>query len=537
MVLVDMKEIEVQDFCQKPNSIIIRFKLPLSIFIMPIKLKSSLLIWFAVTSSWVKADLRLDGGDEFGWDTEAWRVQVDGVMGGKSSGDLRFDDSDTIMSFSGDIVLDGGGFSSLRRRFSGPIDLSEYAGVVVELESVDSYNEADIQPPLGLHLQLHDTPSRYGFASAFAIPLTDSIGEKTSVYLPIESFDRGSRSGFQCSNCQLNISSVNEMDIYVLFQDGSFQVRIKSITAVDTPQSFPSPAIFLPSSIAIKELLDSTIESGGKLYDYSYGELCVAVYRSTLNTLLAASGDEITDVVRGMVCEGLLRAETFDNIPDIAWTLRYTMDGILEQLEYSDPEEGEGWRPNVDDADSFALQCSAVTSVSLVIEDAFLPLEPTISPTTEVTLLTTTMSTSQPSSSSTNTPTYDLAKMRSPHPTPTQPFSASTTLLGQKSQIGDVGSSSSRYPDSMVSSSGNNGGVRVGVVVGVILLILVCAFASIFCWKRCSRKSANGKDHTAAGMKETPMDVDSSASGNDSSQQPSSTQSEELGSSSQNEML
>ena len=56
------------------------------------------------------ADLRLDGGAEFGWETNKWKVVVDGVMGGKSLGSLEFLDSDRTMVFSGNIDLDGGDF-------------------------------------------------------------------------------------------------------------------------------------------------------------------------------------------------------------------------------------------------------------------------------------------------------------------------------------------------------------------------------------------------------------------------------------------
>ena len=149
----------------------------------------SSILWLVAVAD-VRADLLLDGGDDIGWETTKWRVQVDGVMGGKSSGFLRFDDSDSVMDFSGNIILDGGGFSSVRKERFNEIDLTEYAGVVVQLEAVDAHTAASVQPPLGLHLQFHDSSSRYGFASAFAIPLASAVGEELSVYLPLESFDR-----------------------------------------------------------------------------------------------------------------------------------------------------------------------------------------------------------------------------------------------------------------------------------------------------------------------------------------------------------
>ena len=108
-------------------------------------------------------DLILDGSPT--WNKAQWYAQVDGVMGGQSSGSLSFVEDDTIMSFTGNINLDGGGFSSVRRRFNdisgGIIDLEMYSGIVITLETTSSYNDErnsnSIAAPLGLHLQFDDS--------------------------------------------------------------------------------------------------------------------------------------------------------------------------------------------------------------------------------------------------------------------------------------------------------------------------------------------------------------------------------------------
>lgn len=343
------------------------------------------------TSGLFEDSLCLDGGKELGWDTSKWNVQVDGVMGGKSSGFLTFlydknsnDNKASTMKFTGDINLNGGGFSSVRKYNFGKINLSTYSGIVVEVQTTDAYKADDeSKPPLAIHLQLHDATSYYGYASAFAIPLTEASGETTSIYLPIQSFDRGSRMGFVCSSCDLDITTINEMDVYVLFQKGPFDVRFKSITAVKTPPSLDSgdaffnsfvmnhhPVITISTKDEIKELITKTISSGGSLYDYGYRELCIAMYKSTLHTLLLAesqkSSDIVTDAVRGMICQGLERIssksisdrQVQDSKTDTAWNLRYTLDGILEELGFADPDKGNGWRPsntNTNPKDSFSL--------------------------------------------------------------------------------------------------------------------------------------------------------------------------------------
>jgi len=101
---------------------------------------------------------------------------VDGVMGGLSSGELNFIDDNSILSFSGTISLDGGGFSSVRRRQFPVVDLQQYSGIAVTLQStstttLDNNSDDDIKVPLGLHLQFHDTKDSFGYASALPYQL------------------------------------------------------------------------------------------------------------------------------------------------------------------------------------------------------------------------------------------------------------------------------------------------------------------------------------------------------------------------------
>jgi hypothetical protein len=58
-----------------------------------------------------------------------WQVVVDGVMGGKSTASLVWNNSS--LTFAGVVSLDGGGFASIRRRLATPVDLSEYTGILV----------------------------------------------------------------------------------------------------------------------------------------------------------------------------------------------------------------------------------------------------------------------------------------------------------------------------------------------------------------------------------------------------------------------
>ena len=349
------------------------------------------------------------------WQTNSWRSQVDGVMGGQSSGELSFLETNTIMKFSGVISLEGGGgFSSVIKSFPSSIDLKPYAGIVVELETTTiAQHTEELYAPLGLHLQFHDSKTRYiGYASAFAVPLSNTVGEVVSVYLPLSSFDRGSWIGQPCTTCEIDFTSVVEMDIYVLFQEGPFEVRVKKIAAVeekeededgnDQTTSFPSPSITLSSTDDIKALIDETTESGGGLYDKGYQELCIAIYRSVLNTILEANKDDddasssttttgiVSERMRNVICQGLQRADTQKSSSkvDVAWTMRYTLAALLEEMGFNATSDESVWRP---DPTVNEYQCSGVTSGAHIVQKVVVvSSEPTNSPPTKTTATPTT---------------------------------------------------------------------------------------------------------------------------------------------------
>jgi len=302
----------------------------------------------------VAADLRLDGGAS-GWDEQAWRVQVDGVMGGRSTGALRFRDGALV--FTGTINLVGGGFSSVRRTMT-PRDLSAYAGVLVEMETQQFVAN---QAPLGIHLQLHDSSSSWSFAAAFAVPVSQTTAETASVFLPLAAFDRGSRSGWSCTACSLDVTTINGADVYVLFQEGFFQVRLRSITAVQQSQVPAMPTVKISSTNVVKAHVTATINSGASLYDKGYRELCIAIYASTLKTLVASQG--ASEAVKGVACAGL-RAEQSTRAAGLsttkqerAWQLRHTLDALLADLGAGNSRQA--WLPTVQAAAKGLEACQA----------------------------------------------------------------------------------------------------------------------------------------------------------------------------------
>lgn len=330
-----------------------------STIMMTMNRASSLWLLTALAPLAAASDLLLDGAP---WDADRWWVQVDGVMGGRSSDSFGVE-ADGRMVFDGDISLVGGGFTQLRKTLRQPVDLGSYAGIVLELEAHEYENDG---APLGLHLELDDAgSSRYGFSTAFAVPLASSSGETTGVYLPL---DRFNRAGFGCwsdSGCGvLDISRISTMNFSVLFQEGRFKVVLKSITAVQEPISFMTPRVNVTS---VQSLITSTINRGSALYNDDYRELCSAIYRSTLNTLMGSP--TVSQKLKGTICEGLQEAAMLEgNERDVAFRLRYILDDVtaLVQNDRENVTAVLGTRQSISDSEED--QCIPVTSFPLVIE-------------------------------------------------------------------------------------------------------------------------------------------------------------------------
>jgi len=221
------------------------------------------------------------------------------------------------------------------------------------------------------------------------------------------------------------------MDIYVLFQEGNFQVKVDSIIAVvEDVQSFDIPNVTFTNVNQLGNVIEKTIKNGGGLYDYDYKELCIAVYKSTLNSIVGSSSSEdatndeeevVSKKIKSMICQGLQRADLQGNDKvNVAWTLRHTLDSVLEEIgRKAKVVDGSVWRP--EDLDTY-LQCNGVTSGSSgaynIVSKSESPTQmpsavSTKAETTKPTITSLLISTSPPS----QTPTTN--RMSSTNPTMT----------------------------------------------------------------------------------------------------------------------
>ena len=163
-------------------------------------------------------------------------------------------DGNEGLIFSGNINLDGGGFSSIRRTFSLPKDLSAYAGVWVEVDTIVTGDSSDrMAPPQGITLQLNREK-----AAAFAVPVSLASG-RASVFLPFSDFRHGISRGSNNNNGPLDSSSITSLDIYVLYQPGPFSVSLRRIVAVKSSDASRVPAG--TGDVPPMALSDSQVES------------------------------------------------------------------------------------------------------------------------------------------------------------------------------------------------------------------------------------------------------------------------------------
>ena len=137
-------------------------------------------------------------------------------------------------------------------------------------------------------------------------------------------------------------------------------MRLKSVTAVKEAEVFAPLPIEFESSEEVERLLQATIYSGGSLYDKSYSELCIALYWSVLNTIIAAPAG-VSESLREVACSGLAELSLDSSKAEKAWSLRRTMDAMLSDIEGNDRSSGS---TGSDGAEIEAIQCVPRTSIA-----------------------------------------------------------------------------------------------------------------------------------------------------------------------------
>lgn len=297
------------------------------------------------------------------WSSGGWRVQVDGVMGGRSSGDLQKLSDGAV--FSGDININGGGFANIERSFSAK-DLSGYAGIWVEVDVITADLVGGVaEPPQGVTLALGDTSRNYPFTASFAVPQGTQPGERASVFLPLSSFTKQLLRG--CGNCKLDSSQISEVSVYVLYQPGPFSVTLRNIKAVETAGDIPVPYSTTPvmdmSDSEVRSMIETSIARGSTAYNNGMVAVCGAIYDSTMRTISKASGP--ASAVKQVADGAIDKAAPFDvnRGDEAAWIHRRGFDNILSAYKGESPPSESDY-PAVAAGDWAVIKSASVPQVN-----------------------------------------------------------------------------------------------------------------------------------------------------------------------------
>lgn len=151
-----------------------------------------------------------------GADTAPWRVENDGVMGGRSEGFVEV--ADGTLVFTGEVVTEGGGFTSVRA--ASRADLSGYDGIELRVRGGGRTFELDVDD--GTRSRGREV-SRRG-----PVPTRDAW---TTVRVPFDSLE-DTAYGEPVRVDPLDRSAVQSIGIYIIDgQDGPFRLEVDWIRA------------------------------------------------------------------------------------------------------------------------------------------------------------------------------------------------------------------------------------------------------------------------------------------------------------------
>lgn len=151
-----------------------------------------------------------------------WRVLLDGVMGGRSTG-TRFAE-DGAMTFKGSINTNGGGFSSLRRPMK--------PGALKDVESLNMRVKTDGR---AYKLTFRTDATHWGRSVSYQLSIPQTAKDEwAEVTLPLTKF-RTSVFGRNIRAAPFDAEQVREMGIILADGiDGPFELNLKSVRCNST---------------------------------------------------------------------------------------------------------------------------------------------------------------------------------------------------------------------------------------------------------------------------------------------------------------
>lgn len=147
---------------------------------------------------------------------DSWYIENDGVMGGRSKG--YFEMTGGALVFTGTVVTDGGGFTSVRA--AQRVDLSGYAGIELRVRGGGRTFELDVDD--GTRSRGREV-NRRG-----PVPTSDTW---ETVRVPFASLEE-SAHGQPVSVAPLDLAAIRSIGIYIVDgKDGPFRLEVDWIRA------------------------------------------------------------------------------------------------------------------------------------------------------------------------------------------------------------------------------------------------------------------------------------------------------------------
>lgn len=247
-----------------------------------------------------------------------WEVVNDTVMGGASSGRVVVQDDDAVR-FSGELVVEGGGFASARSA-SADLGLAGTAGLRVVLEGDGRVWQVT--------LRRSDVRLRAG---SYRARVATQAGEQTTHLLPWSAFEATSfgRPVPDAPPLSTGLDRVDQLGLLLADgQPGPFSVTLQAAAPVDAETAQAAGAADAETRARVQASFAAAIRWGVPAFNAGRAEVCAAHYRSALESALLLGETGLSAIERAGLSEALQRGEG-QGATEAAWTYRRAMDAVM----------------------------------------------------------------------------------------------------------------------------------------------------------------------------------------------------------------
>ncbi|XRB20080.1 hypothetical protein RI054_23g99270 [Pseudoscourfieldia marina] len=224
-------------------------------------------------------------------------VTLDGVMGGRSSGAVQTTQQGHLL-FSGNINVLGGGFANIRTSIP-TANFANSEGLVIEyVPRLQGEGDHGVSP-LGVQVQVSDGRCACPKIAAFGLAPGAANGQKATAVVPTAAWENGKNQGWRSCSCDTDVTRITSIYLYVLFQEGSFQMELVNLRLLAPGENLP--AVNLPTSSleslspshgaakTAELLINNAVERGVLSFNKGYPDICAAIYASALMHLATAN--------------------------------------------------------------------------------------------------------------------------------------------------------------------------------------------------------------------------------------------------------